>query len=89
MSKSIMALIALGLATLVSAEGDVGMLGVGLHSSVESESAIHIEEGMRHRSAARYTWDHHHTVAFVVSEDGPVTLFRHGTPIAVCIGVPD
>lgn len=77
------------LATLVSVDGDVGMLGVGLHSSVESESAIHIEEGMRHRSAARYTWDHHHTVAFVVSEDGPVTLFRHGEPIAVCIGAPD
>lgn len=77
------------LATLVAANGDVGMLGVGLRSSVASESAIHLEAGMRHRSAARYTWDHEHTVAFVVSEDGPVTLFRHGNPIAVCLGVPD
>ena len=77
------------LATLVSANGDVGMLGVGLRSSVASEAAVHLEAGMRHRSAARYTWDHEHTVAFVVSEEGPVTLFRRGTPIAVCLGVPD
>jgi DNA integrity scanning protein DisA with diadenylate cyclase activity len=77
------------LAALVAANGDVGMLGVGLRSSVASEGAIHLETGMRHRSAARYTWDHDHTVAFVVSEDGPVTLFRHGTPIAVCLGIPD
>ena len=76
------------LATLVSAEGDIEMLGVGLRSSIESESAVRLEAGMRHRSAARYTWDHDHTVAFVVSEDGPVTLFRHGTPITVCSGVP-
>lgn len=77
------------LATLVSADGDIGRLGVGLRSSAASEAAIHLEAGMRHRSAARYTWDHDHTVAFVVSEDGPVTLFRHGTPITVCLGVPD
>ena len=78
------------LATLVSAHGDVGMLGVGLRSSIESEAAIHLDAGMRHRSAARYTWDHDHTVAFVVSEDGPVTLFRHGNPIAaMCLGIPD
>ncbi len=72
------------LATLVSAEGDVTDLGVGLRSSVESEAAVTMANGMRHRSAARYTWDHAHIVAFVVSEDGPVTLFRHGQPIAVC-----
>jgi DNA integrity scanning protein DisA with diadenylate cyclase activity len=77
------------LATLISAVGDVGMLGVGLRSSVESESAVHLDAGMRHRSAARYTWDHEHTVAFVVSEDGPVTLFRRGDPITVCLGIPD
>lgn len=77
------------LATLVSARGDVGALGVGLRSSIRSESAVKIDAGMRHRSAARYTWDHDHTVAFVVSEDGPVTLFRHGQPITVCVGIKD
>ena len=72
------------LAALVAADGSVGALGVGLRSSVESESAVRMNHGMRHRSAARYTWDHHHTVAFVVSEDGPVTLYRRGLPISVC-----
>ena len=73
------------LATLVSVDGTVTQFGVGLRSSEESEAAVHLDAGMRHRSAARYTWDHHHTVAFVVSEDGPVTLFRRGSNIAVCV----
>jgi hypothetical protein len=62
------------LATLVSVDGSVTRFGVGLRSSEESEAAVRLDAGMRHRSAARYTWDHHHTVAFVVSEDGPVQL---------------
>jgi len=37
-----------------------------------------MNSGMRNRSAARCTWDRDHIVAFVVSEDGPITLFRHG-----------
>lgn len=77
------------LATLISAHGDVGMLGVGLRSSEESEAEVQLDQGMRHRSAARYTWDHDHVVAFVVSEDGPVTLFRRGRAIPVCIGRVD
>ena len=72
------------LATLVSVEGTVTRFGIGLRSSEKSDAAVHLDAGMRHRSAARYTWDHHHTVAFVVSEDGPVTLFRRGMNIAVC-----
>ena len=74
------------LATLVTVDGAVTRFGVGLRSSEESDAAVTLETGMRHRSAARYTWDHHHTVAFVVSEDGPVTLFRRGRNIAVCAG---
>lgn len=73
------------LATLVHADGRIDRFNVGLRSSTESERAIHLDAGMRHRSAARYTWDHDHTVAFVVSEDGPVTLFRRGEPIVVCV----
>ena len=73
------------LATLVAVDGAVTWFGVGLRSSEASEAAVTLDAGMRHRSAARYTWDHHHTVAFVVSEDGPVTLFRRGRNIAVCV----
>jgi hypothetical protein len=74
------------LATLVGDDGIVRRLGVGLRSSAESEAVVLPDGGMRHRSAARYTWDHHHTVAFVVSEDGPVTIFRRGRPLAECGG---
>ena len=70
------------LATLVELDGSVTRIGVGLRSTEESEIAVPQDRGMRHRSAARYTWDHHHTVAFVVSEDGPVTVFRKGLPIS-------
>lgn len=72
------------LAALVNQYGLVTHLGVGLRSSVEAEDEVIQEGGMRHRSAARFTWDHHHTVAFVVSEDGPVTVYRRGLPIGVC-----
>ena len=72
------------LAALVTKDGLVTHLGVGLRSSVEAEEAVTQEGGMRHRSAARFTWDHHHTVAFVVSEDGPVTVYRYGHAVAAC-----
>lgn len=80
------ALMQTDLATLVGPDGSVLNLGVGLRSSPESELAVAQERGMRHRSAARYTWDHHHTIAFVVSEDGPVTVFRQGHPVRICTG---
>jgi DNA integrity scanning protein DisA with diadenylate cyclase activity len=50
---------------------------------VESEIEVRQDRGMRHRSAARYTWDHHHTVAVVVSEEGSVTIFRYGEPVRI------
>jgi DNA integrity scanning protein DisA with diadenylate cyclase activity len=76
------------LATIIGPDGAVDLLGVGLRSSLESEHAVPQEGGMRHRSAARYTWDHHHTVAFVVSEDGPVTVYRRGAPLQICTTTP-
>jgi DNA integrity scanning protein DisA with diadenylate cyclase activity len=39
---------------------------------------------MRHRSAARYTYDHPDAVAVVVSEDGPVTVFYRGRSLSEC-----
>lgn len=80
------ALMQTDLAMLVWPDGSVRNIGVGLRSSLESELAVPQDRGMRHRSAARYTWDHHHTIAFVVSEDGPVTVFRQGHPVTICTG---
>jgi hypothetical protein len=83
------ALMQTDLATLISSEGRIKRIGVGLRSTAASDAAVAQERGMRHRSAARYTWDHPHTVAFVVSDDGPVTVFRHGVPITLACPMPE
>ena len=78
------ALMQTDLATVVDAAGRPHHIGVGLHWSSEAEQAINVNGGMRHRSAARYTYDHSEAVAIVVSEDGPVTVFHHGKPLSQC-----
>ncbi len=40
--------------------------------------------GMRHLSAARYTFDQPGSVAVVVSEDGPVSVFYRGKSLSKC-----
>jgi len=72
------------LATIVDAAGTVHHIGVGLNSSAEADAAVGTTRGMRHRSAARYTYDHPESVAVVVSEDGPVTVFHRGRPLSEC-----
>ncbi|HEY8525755.1 MAG TPA: DNA integrity scanning protein DisA nucleotide-binding domain protein [Acidimicrobiales bacterium] len=72
------------LAVLVDARGTVRRVGVGLRSSTAAENAVDDHRGMRHRSAARYTFDHPDAVAVVVSEDGPVTVFHGGRPLSEC-----
>jgi hypothetical protein len=71
------------LATLVGADGSVAYLGVGLRSSEEAERNVDTNRGMRHRSAQRYSYDHPSTTIAVVSEDGPVTIFRNGRAIGL------
>ena len=61
------ALMQTDLATIVDAAGRPHHIGVGLHWSAEAEQAVNIHGGMRHRSAARYTYDHSDAVAIVVS----------------------
>jgi hypothetical protein len=78
------ALMQTDLATVVDAAGRPHHIGVGLHWSADAEQVVEVNGGMRHRSAARYTYDHPDAVAIVVSEDGPVTVFRHGKPLSEC-----
>jgi hypothetical protein len=78
------ALMQTDLATVVDAAGRPHHIGVGLHWTDDAERAVEVSGGMRHRSAARYTYDHPDAVAIVVSEDGPVTVFRHGKPLSQC-----
>jgi hypothetical protein len=72
------------LATLVDADGTVRYFGVGLNVSARADVLISDPRGMRHRSARRFTFDHPETIAFVVSEDGPVTVFSDGAGVATC-----
>lgn len=81
------------LATLIDPGGAVRRLGVGLYSSPEADAEAGSRWGgagedrtwgMRHRSAARYTYDQPGAVAVVVSEDGPVTVFARGKPLSKC-----
>jgi hypothetical protein len=72
------------LATLVTGDGRVEYLGVGLRSSEEAERNTDREHrGMRHRSAQRFSYDHPSTTIAVVSENGPVTIFRSGRAISL------
>ena len=71
------------LATLVTADGSVEYLGVGLRSSEEAERNVDSDRGMRHRSAQRFSYDHPSTTIAVVSDSGPVTIFRGGRAIGL------
>lgn len=78
------ALMQTDLATVFDADGRPHRIGVGLHWSAGAGRAVDVAGGMRHRSAARYTYDHRDAVAIVVSEDGPVTVFHGGTSLSTC-----
>jgi hypothetical protein len=79
------ALMQTDLATIVAADGAVLRLAVGLRATPEAGSTIDHQRGMRHRSAARYTFDQPGALAVVVSEDGPVTVFLRGHPLSECV----
>jgi DNA integrity scanning protein DisA with diadenylate cyclase activity len=82
------ALVQTDLATVVQPDGCVSRIGVALRSSPRAlaEATVDPSHGMRHRSAATYTWDQPDALAVVVSEDGPVTIFRGGKPVSECAG---
>jgi hypothetical protein len=69
-------------ALLVSHQGRLLAANVILRSSRASELAVPPTGGTRHTSAARHTYDCPDVLAFVVSTDGPVTVFSDGKRIA-------
>lgn len=74
------------LATVIDPSGLVRRIGVALRASPEASVAVNSSRGMRHRSAARYTFDQPEALAVVVSEDGPVTTFHRGHALSECAG---
>jgi hypothetical protein len=73
------------LSVVVDRDGSLRKVAVGLRWTQEAENAVNSDRGMRHRSAKRYSHDHPTATLVVVSEDGPVTVFRNGT-VAVSTG---
>jgi DNA integrity scanning protein DisA with diadenylate cyclase activity len=69
------------LAVLITPEGRVAKVGVGLLSTADADAAVMDGRGMRHRSAHRFSFDQPSATIVVVSEDGPVTIFREGRPV--------
>lgn len=69
-------------AIVVGARGRVRHFGVGLRSSDRASKLIAPVGGTRHTSARRYSFDDPASVVFVVSQDGPVTVFRGGASAA-------
>lgn len=69
-------------AIIVGARGRVVRFGVGLRSSDTASRLIAPVGGTRHTSARRYSYDDPNSIVFVVSQDGPVTVFRGGAPAA-------
>ncbi|MDQ3310542.1 MAG: diadenylate cyclase [Actinomycetota bacterium] len=70
------------LATVLDDEGNARAMGVGLRSTASADLLVSDRRGMRHRSGRRFSFDHPQAIVFVVSEDGPVTVFSDGAEIA-------
>jgi DNA integrity scanning protein DisA with diadenylate cyclase activity len=69
-------------ALLVGRDGRLLAVNVILRPTRASEQAVPAMKGTRHTSAARHTYDCPDVLAFVVSTDGPVTVFSDGQRIA-------
>lgn len=58
--------------------GTLRQLGARLVPSPEAEAGVEGLRGMRHTAGRRYSYDDPDATIIVVSEDGPVTVFRKG-----------
>ncbi len=71
-------------AVLLDRDATLVEAGVRLTFSERADAhiAADIGVGTRHASARRFSFDEPDTVVFVVSEDGPLTVYASGEPIA-------
>jgi hypothetical protein len=68
-------------ACLVGPNGEVKRIEAKLTSSDQSIRLVEAEGGLRHTSAKRYSFDDPDSLVFVVSHDGPVTVYSDGMRI--------
>lgn len=71
-------------AVVVDRDATPDEAGLRLTFSERAERAVtgDVDRGTRHASARRFSFDERDTVVFVVSEDGPLTVYARGDPIA-------
>jgi hypothetical protein len=65
-------------AAVFDGDGTLRQLGVRLVPSPAAERTVEPLGGMRHTSARRYSHDDQVATVIAVSEDGPVSVLRHG-----------
>jgi len=70
-------------AAIIDPDGTVAALDVGLSWSERAEQTVGIVGGMRHTSARRFSFEEPGAVVFVVSQDGPATVFSDGSALTV------
>jgi DNA integrity scanning protein DisA with diadenylate cyclase activity len=63
---------------IFDARGTLRQLGVRLVPSAEAADQVEGVGGTRHTSGRRYSFDDPRATVIVVSEDGPVTVWRAG-----------
>ena len=76
-------------AAIVSPLGTIEYLGAHLFYKEETATKISEEGGTRHTSAKRFSFEHSEAVVFVVSQDGPVSIYSDGykvTEMAFSLG---
>lgn len=66
------------------ADGDIVEIGLHLRPSAEAHASVEVSplKGTRHAAAKRCSYDIPNTVFFVVSDDGPVTVYVRGETVA-------
>jgi hypothetical protein len=65
-------------AAIFDPEGVLRLLGVRLVPSAAAEATVEALGGTRHTSGRRYSYDDPLATVIAVSEDGPVSVLRHG-----------
>ena len=66
-------------AAIFDREGVLRLLGVRLVPSKAAERSVEALGGTRHTSGRRYSYDDQFATVIVVSDDGPVSVFRSGS----------
>lgn len=65
-------------AAIISPEGTIEYLGAHLSYNEETAKNISEDGGTRHTSAKRFSFEHGEAIVFVVSQDGPVSIYSDG-----------